>query len=105
MRRSVQPSFPSAITCCFFSSFKTLLMPTERIRRSQCPERWFIVGRFSADNHWPVLGDRRGASQEEIALRQSLSHSPDGPRLGTHHDSDMWVSSVWGAGDSQRSRM
>src|SRR5437773_9318668 len=31
MRRSVQPSLPSAMTCCFFSSFKTLLMPTERI--------------------------------------------------------------------------
>src|SRR5439155_25092148 len=68
MRRSVQPSFPSAITCCFFSSFKTLLMPTERIRRSQCPERWFIVGRFSADNHWPVLGDRRGRKRDVFWL-------------------------------------
>ena len=30
MRRSDQPSRPSAMTCCFFSSLKTLLMPTER---------------------------------------------------------------------------
>src|SRR5262245_42166322 len=26
IRRSVQPSFPNAMTCCFFSSLKTLLM-------------------------------------------------------------------------------
>ena len=32
MRRSGQPSRPSAITCCRFSSFKTLLT-----RRSVCP--------------------------------------------------------------------
>jgi hypothetical protein len=30
-RRSAQPSRPSAITCCFFSSFKTLLTLTEPI--------------------------------------------------------------------------
>src|SRR4030095_4722748 len=32
MRRKVHPSFPNAITCCFFSSLKTLLMPSEPIR-------------------------------------------------------------------------
>src|SRR5215469_5388481 len=32
MRRKGHPSFPSAITCCFFSSLKTLLMPREPIR-------------------------------------------------------------------------
>src|SRR5215468_7002406 len=32
MRRKDHPSFPSAITCCFFSSLKTLLMPREPIR-------------------------------------------------------------------------
>src|ERR1700746_2560505 len=32
MRRKGHPSFPSAMTCCFFSSLKTLLMPTEPIR-------------------------------------------------------------------------
>src|SRR5262249_35866100 len=46
MRRSVQPSFPSAITCCFFSSFKTLLMPTEPIRRFQCPELLLSLAGF-----------------------------------------------------------
>src|SRR5215813_1058234 len=32
MRRKGHPSFPNAITCCFFSSLKTLLMPREPIR-------------------------------------------------------------------------
>src|SRR5712672_1215371 len=32
MRRKDHPSFPNAITCCFFSSLKTLLMPREPIR-------------------------------------------------------------------------
>ena len=31
MRRKGHPSFPSAMTCCFFSSLKTLLMPKEPI--------------------------------------------------------------------------
>src|SRR5262249_1809317 len=34
MRRKDHPSFPRAITCCFFSSLKTLLMPREPIRAS-----------------------------------------------------------------------
>jgi len=48
MRRSDQPSRPRAKTCCFFSSFKTLAMPTEptSLRRIQCP------GRYS---RWPVF--------------------------------------------------
>src|SRR5205085_9629988 len=32
MRRRDHPSFPSEITCCFFSVLKTLLMPSEPIR-------------------------------------------------------------------------
>src|SRR5271170_7170662 len=31
MRRKGHPSFPSAMTCCFFASLKTLLIPTEAI--------------------------------------------------------------------------
>src|SRR6202035_4320138 len=34
MRRRGHPSFPSAMTCCFFSSLKTLLMPREPTRAS-----------------------------------------------------------------------
>ena len=46
--RSGQPSRPRAKTCCFFSSFKTLAMPTEAtsLCGSQCP------GRYS---RWPVF--------------------------------------------------
>jgi hypothetical protein len=49
------------MTCFFFSSFKTLLTLTEgnSSRQSQCPD-YFLIGRFSGDHHWPVLGDRRG---------------------------------------------
>jgi hypothetical protein len=58
MRRRDHPSRPSAMTCCFFSSLKTLLMPTEPIRPlAGVNVSDFIVGRFSADLHWPVLGD------------------------------------------------
>src|SRR5258705_1666672 len=46
MRRSVQPSFPSAITCCFFSSFKTLLMRRSVSARIQCPERPLSLAGF-----------------------------------------------------------
>src|ERR1017187_115965 len=48
MRRSDQPSRPRAKTCCFFSSFKTLAMPTEPIslRRRQYPRRY---------SSWPVF--------------------------------------------------
>jgi hypothetical protein len=50
------PSFPSAMTCCFFSSLKTLLMLTEAIG-PLARVNGFIVDRFSGDPHWPVLGD------------------------------------------------
>jgi hypothetical protein len=48
MRRSVRPSFPNAITCCFFSSLKTLLMPPQPtwLRRSQCPGRYLSLAGF-----------------------------------------------------------
>lgn len=32
MRHTDHPSFPSVMTCCFFRSLKTLLMPREPIR-------------------------------------------------------------------------
>src|SRR5271157_893343 len=69
MRRSGQPSRPSAITCCRFSSLKTLLTMTEgTLRHSQCPDL-NLVGRFSAVPHWPVLGVPRGRSRARNAWR------------------------------------
>ena len=47
MRRKGHPSFPSAMTCCFFSSLKTLRMLTEAmgpLARVNVPGS--IVGRF-----------------------------------------------------------
>src|SRR5208337_4035403 len=65
MRRSVQPSRPKAITCCFFSSLKTLAIAAEAISPHavvNVPES-VSVGRFSGGHHWPVLGDRRGCER------------------------------------------
>ena len=50
MRRKDHPSFPSATTCCFFSSLKTLLIPREPIGAPlgvNVPG--FCYGRFSGD--------------------------------------------------------
>ena len=57
---SGHPSRPSAMTCCFFSSLKTLLMPTEAtcLPPESMSRALILVGRFSGDPHWPVLGDR-----------------------------------------------
>src|SRR5437763_15475026 len=61
MRRSDHPNRPSAITCCFLSSLKTLLTLTQgnsRVRINVLDQTF--VGRFSSDNHWPHLSDYRG---------------------------------------------
>src|SRR3954453_22038356 len=63
MRRSDHPNCPSAITCCFLSSLKTLLTLTQgnsRVRINVLDQTF--VGRFSGDNHWPHLSDYRGLS-------------------------------------------
>src|SRR5258706_16025094 len=59
------------MTCCFFSSFKTLLT-SPRVSpsgRNQRPGLRFIVGRFSGDHQWPVLGDHRGLERAQGWLR------------------------------------
>src|ERR1039458_7721726 len=58
MRRSDHPGRPKAKTCCFFSSFKTLAMPTEptSLRAGINVPDATLVGRFSGDTHRPVLG-------------------------------------------------
>ena len=47
MRRSAHPSRPSAMTCCFFSSLKTLLISTE----GKPP----VVVNVLSQLRWPVL--------------------------------------------------
>src|SRR5438445_11282239 len=48
MRRSGHPSRPRAITCCFFSSLKTLLIPPKAtaLRRNQRPRASFSLAGF-----------------------------------------------------------
>src|SRR5579864_6670209 len=47
-------SFPRSRRC----SHRRRVPPPRQIQRPEC---WFIVGRFSGDYVWPVLGDYRGA--------------------------------------------
>src|SRR4051794_39394041 len=70
MRRSDHPNRPSAITCCFLSSLKTLLTLAQgnsRVRINVLDQTF--VGRFSSDNHWPHLSDYRGC------VAKALLHS------------------------------
>src|SRR5262249_54246913 len=50
IRRSGQPSFPSAMTCCFFSSLKTLLMAA-RLSSPWLMSGASFIGRFSGGLH------------------------------------------------------
>src|SRR6059036_3879003 len=54
IRRSGQPSFPSAMTCCFFSSLKTLLMAARLSSPWLMSGASLLVG-FQAALIWPVL--------------------------------------------------
>ena len=66
MRRSDYPSRPRAKTCCFFSSFKTLAMPTEAYKPPPASMSQRRCSRWSGDTHWPVLGDRASSAQGRI---------------------------------------
>jgi integrase len=73
MRRNGQPSRPSAMTCCRFSSLKTLLT----LREGNNPPLEInvlptSVGRFSAAPHWPVLSVPRGKTKSHV---RSLMHT------------------------------
>src|ERR1700736_4469957 len=48
MRRKGHPSRPKAMTCCFFASLKTLLIPTKAtaLRRNQRPRASFSLAGF-----------------------------------------------------------
>src|ERR1700758_5252968 len=48
MRRQGHPSRPRAMTCCFFASLKTLLIPTKAtaLRRNQRPRASFSLAGF-----------------------------------------------------------
>src|SRR5579863_227637 len=60
MRRCGQPSRPSAMTCCRFSSLKTLLTSMEANPSIVLNVLPISIGRFSAVPHWPLLGVPRG---------------------------------------------
>src|SRR5215469_2521893 len=86
MRRKDHPSFPSAITCCFFSSLKTLLMPREPIRApfgvnvpgsAMAGFQLTLYGRFWVTAEAKiVLSDQGDESTDEMRLSNSLSFCP-----------------------------
>src|SRR5947199_3282698 len=86
MRRSDHPNRPSAITCCFLSSLKTLLTLTQgnsRVRINVLDQTF--VGRFSSDNHWPHLSDYRGPGEVVEAVPIVVSGNPKQSRICTSH--------------------
>src|SRR4051794_38985742 len=99
MRRSDHPNRPSAITCCFLSSLKTLLTRTQgnsRVRINVLDQTF--VGRFSSDNHWPHLSDYRG-TRFAFDCRHTLSRSRR-ERLSTIESYDFRPTAVQKVGDS-----
>ena len=77
MRRSDQPSRPSAITCCRFSALKTLAIPAVGAQPTACVNvsTPAPLGRFSGVDHWPVLGVDRGRAACD-ALRDPIGDFP-----------------------------
>ncbi len=60
-RRNDHPNRPSAMTCCFFSSLKTLLTRRSvNLPASSMSRFSYLVGRFSGVHLWPVLSVPRG---------------------------------------------
>src|ERR1700722_16193961 len=86
MRRSDQPSRPRAKTCCFFSSFKTLAMPTEStsLRGIQCPGRLLSLAGFQviiSGRFWviaEVLVAEALAPQEQYLRTTPIQRSEHG---------------------------
>src|SRR3989442_4369990 len=84
MRRSGHPSRPRAITCCFFASLKTLLIPTKAtaLHRNQRPRALFslagfqvtLIGRFwvTAEGAW--THSRLSARDAEDAKGSAFLH-------------------------------
>src|SRR5881628_334840 len=91
MRRSGQPSLPSAMTCCLFDSFKTLLMPTQptRLHRdsmsgTSLPLAGFqviIIGRFWVINE--ESAEKRTRTSTPLRALEPESHVCDSCPLRT----------------------
>jgi len=91
MRRKGHPSFPSAMTCCFFASLKTLLIPTEAIAPldgvnvlalSLAGFQVTLIGRF-----WVIP---EGTALARPSSGKNLAHL-DSPEVSTFPES--WISS------------
>ena len=78
MRRSDQPSRPSARICCCLVSSKTLLMPATELAFLAGVNVSVAIGngRFSGVDQWPVLGVHRGHDVNQCAFKQSARNRP-----------------------------
>src|SRR5436190_17870520 len=57
------------MTCCFFSSLKTLLMPTSLSSPELMSRTSLFNGRFSGGHQWPVLSGPRGYARVVVSGR------------------------------------
>jgi hypothetical protein len=76
VRRSDHPSRPSARTCCFFSSLKTLLIPAVNhvLTASSTSRPPPISGRFSGVHQWLVLVSTEVRRREWVRRGRWQSH-------------------------------
>src|SRR4029077_16340720 len=92
MRRSGQPSRPNAMTCCRFSSLKTLLTSMEGNPSIVLNVLPVSIGRFSAVPHWPLLGGPQRRMGElwvgiDVSKRRlDVAIRPDGGTLICDND-------------------
>src|SRR5882762_9366168 len=109
MRRKGHPSRPRAMTCCFFASLKTLLIPTKAtaLRRNQRPRALFslagfevtLIGRF-----WVTPeGGATGSECNRVGIRGRRTRSTTVPSADDGQDLDVWVlcGSVFLAADTE----
>src|SRR6202043_1476099 len=88
MRRRGHPSRPRAMTCCFFASLKTLLIPTKAtaLRRNQRPRASFplagfevsLIGRFwvTPEAFDVAASHITGRETWEAGFRASMADEP-----------------------------
>jgi hypothetical protein len=81
MRRRDHPSFPNAITCCFLSSLKTLLMPREPTKASLGVN----VLDFPMAGFQPTLYGRFWVTPEGLKAGERARSGPVGPMLSVLH--------------------
>ncbi len=90
MRLSGQPSRPSAMTCCRFSSLKTLLTSMEGTPSIVLNVLPVSIGRFSAVPHWPLLGVPRRCKRSRVQISAARPKFLKGLRTAVRSKCPFW---------------